>query len=51
MVWSVVAQMFSTLLELIAIGLLSEADKDLEILVQPATVIGWHQALVRRKWT
>jgi len=102
MVWSVVAQVFSTLLELIRIARLSEDDKDLEILVlrkqlamveaqlnkpvrlpraerltlavitarlkiatgrslrelrdvvrivQPATVIGWHQALVRWKWT
>jgi hypothetical protein len=102
MVWSVVAQVFSTLLELIQIARLSEDGKDLEILVlrkqlamaeaqldkpvrlpraerltlavitaklktatgrslrelrdvirlvQPATVIGWHQALVRWKWT
>lgn len=102
MVWSVVAQMFSMLLELIAIAHLSEQDKDLEILVlrkqlamaeaqlnkrvrlpraerltlavisarlkaatgrslrelrdvirlvKPATVIGWHLALVRWKWT
>lgn len=33
MVWSVVAQVFSTLLELIRIVRLSEQDKDLEILV------------------
>jgi hypothetical protein len=33
MVWSVVAQVFSTLLELIRIARLSEQDKDLEILV------------------
>jgi putative transposase len=33
MVWSVVMQVFSTLLELIRIGHLSDQEKDLEILV------------------
>jgi hypothetical protein len=33
MIWSVVRQVFSTLLELIQIGRLSEQEKDLEILV------------------
>ena len=33
MIWSAVAHVFSTLLELIHIGRLSDLDKDLEILV------------------
>ncbi len=34
MVWSVVMQVFSTVLELIRIGRLSDQEKDLEILVR-----------------
>jgi hypothetical protein len=102
MVWFVMMQVFSTLLEWVRLGRQSDQEKDLEILllrrqlaiverkmeqpirasraekltlvvlatqlkvrtgrtikelgeiiriVKPATVFGWHQALVRRKWT
>lgn len=102
MIWAVVRQVFSTLLELIHIGRLSAQEKDLEILVlrkqlammeqqldkpvrlsrverltlavitvklkaisgrsikqlravirivQPETILRWHQKMIRRKWT
>jgi hypothetical protein len=46
MVWSAVMQVFSTVLELIRIGRLTDRKKDLEILV-----LRKHLAIVKPSWT